>query len=218
MDDSIRSRVARATVTVVNNEELGNDGRGFFVRGRYVLTAAHCIPWTSDGTMALQDSIPVTVIAADGRRLDGQVLAIEPISDIAVIGNLEADDAFEGDSLEIDSSEGLVLCDDRLTDEKFLVHVFTHQREWVSGQAACFDDIRAKLSVKTEPAVPPGSSGSAIINDRGEVVGVVSAGGELKCGTADKSNSASPDIVPRPSQCLPVWLWQAIKAAEEGDK
>ena len=79
MDDSIQSRVARATVTVINDEKSGAKGRGFLVHGGYILTAAHCIPWTLEGTMTLEDCILVTLIATDDRRLRGQVLAVEPV-------------------------------------------------------------------------------------------------------------------------------------------
>ncbi len=95
---------------------------------------------------------------------------------IAVIGCHDAGDAFE-ESPEFDrvakSVDGLTLCNGEFPiGEEFPVHIFTHQHEWISGHAARWAEPGATLFVKTKPTVPGGTSGSAIVNDNGEVVGI----------------------------------------------
>ena len=86
MDNANRNRIKRATVTVIGNEESGVIGRGFFVAGEYIVTAAHCLPWSCEGSMLDCMGTHVEIITADGSRLLGKVVSVDPISDIAVIG------------------------------------------------------------------------------------------------------------------------------------
>jgi S1-C subfamily serine protease len=212
MDDSTRNRIRLATVTVINDEEAGSKGRGFVVPGSYIVTAAHCVPWSVEGLMALDDYFLVKIITADGIRLTGQVVAVEPVSDIAVIGSpdnqtfIEEAEAFDK---FVASVKGLPLCSDEFAScQKVLVHILTHSGEWLSGHSSQWGDNAPTLYVETDPTIPAGTSGSAIVNDCGAVVGVVSNSSESEGTTAGCGTCA------RPCQSLPVWLWRAIKAAE----
>jgi S1-C subfamily serine protease len=214
-----RSRVARATVTIFKDEESGPIGQGFLVHGGYILTAAHCVPWSGEGQMPLGEYFLVTVIAADGRRLTGQVVAVEPVSDIAVIGSPDGQ-TFSSQATDFDnyleSTEGLILCkDDFPFGAGFPVQIYTHTAEWISGEATQWGENVPTLSFETKPPVVAGTSGSAIVNDRGEVVGVVSSASE----TAEEAGDSDvyDGTCARPCQSLPVWLWRAIKSAEKGD-
>ena len=92
------------------------------------------------------------------------------------------------------------------------MYVLTHRGKWISGQVTQqYDQTTATLFVEMKFLVPGGTSGSAIVNGRGEVVGVVSNATE---SIGDNKNESNIGTCPRPCQCLPVWLWRAIKAAE----
>jgi S1-C subfamily serine protease len=164
----------------------------------------------------LGDFFLVTIIAADGSRLKGQVVAVEPVSDIAVIGSLDSQDfPNEADAFDefVDSTEGLILSADEFPfGEGFPVHIFTHKEEWISGSATQWCENAQTLFVETSPAVSGGTSGSAVLNDRGEVVGVVSTASEPADETEDVGTNDGKCA--RPCHSLPVWVWQAIKRAE----
>ncbi|MGA2618344.1 MAG: serine protease [Thermoguttaceae bacterium] len=199
----------------VTDRITGNTGRGFVVHGGYILTAAHCVPWDCQGGMALDKPFSINVITANNITLTGHVVAVEPVSDIAVIGS--PDDRFPGIARSFESftetAEALMLCADEFPlDEEFPVHIFTRLAEWLPGKAAQ-QKKRSILSVTTAPTVPDGTSGSAIVNDKGEVVGVVSNSSELVSG-GSATQEPGDGTCARPCQALPVWLWRAIKVAE----
>ena len=182
MDDSIRHRVTIATVTVLNNEEP--DGRGFLVHGGYILTAAHLVPWGRECEMVLGFPFLVTIVTADGRRLKGEVVAVEVASDIAVIASPGHDD-FREERGAFDrfagSTEALILCKDEFPlGKSFPIHIFTHKEEWISGEATQNVEDTPTLVVETHPPVLAGTSGSTIVNDRGKVVGVASTASDSR--------------------------------------
>ena len=211
MDDTIRNRIELATVTVIKADEADIKGRGFVVHGGYILTAAHCVPWNGDGLMALDIPFHVTVVTPHGQRITGRVVAVEPVSDIAVIGSPDCQ-AFYAESNTFDdfveSGERLIVCDDEYPfGEWFPVHVFTHECEWISGKAMYKGDA-STLCFQTRPTIPNGTSGSIFVNDRGEVVGIVSS------STETNGDEPSSGTCGRPCQCLPVWILRAIKEDE----
>ncbi len=206
MDNGKRNRIKRATVTVIGNEESDIIGQGFAVAGEYIVTAAHCLPWSCEGGMLDCTGTHVEIITADGNRLLGKVVTVDPISDIAIIG--PPDSGYFSEEAEIfdrfvKSVEGLLLSGDELPiGQEVLVHVFTHSGEWLSGHASQWSDNAPILHLESL-SIPSGTSGSAIVNDCGEVVGV-----------ASDASTSGDGTCPRPCQSLPVWLWRAIKAAE----
>ena len=220
LNDLIRKQIERATVTVIANEKEDNAGRGFLVQGGYILTAAHCVPWSGDGRMPLGDFFLVKIITADGSRLTGQVVAVEPVSDIAVIGSPD-DQTFYKEAVAFDefaeSVQGLPLCGDEFPfGQDFPIYIFTHLGTWLSGKANQWADNAPTLGVETDQGIVGGTSGSAIVNDCGEVVAVVSTFGGVPTREG-KSECADTGSNPRPCQSLPVWVWRAIKAAESAD-
>ncbi len=93
------NRVAQAIVSFPRG-----GGRGILVPGRMIVTAAHVIHWKADGTMALSDSYVEEMTASDEQVYRVQPLAVESVSDLAVLGALngmvsaefaEAAEAFE---------------------------------------------------------------------------------------------------------------------------
>src|SRR5262245_34683166 len=80
-----RGRVEKATVRV---KESG--GQGVLVPGGFSLTAAHCIKWNGDGAMVLGDYFVEPIETKSGETLRVSPIAVEPISDIAVLGALDS--------------------------------------------------------------------------------------------------------------------------------
>lgn len=210
VDDSNRSRIVGATLTVVKDREYDSKGRGFLVHGGYVLTAAHCVNWSGEGEMALGEDVAVSMIAADGSKLLGRVVAVDPVSDIAVIGSIDdattIEEAQAFDSF-VESNEGLILCKDEFPlGVEFALHIYTHKGEWISGEATQWRENTPTLSWEASPPVLGGTSGSAVVNDHGEVVGVVS--------TASESDGSNHGTCARPCKSLPMWVWEEIMTAE----
>jgi hypothetical protein len=81
---ALAARISRA---VVRLPKLG--GLGVLVPGGFVVTAAHCIGWTSAGPMALGDYYREPIVTADGQELVVAPLAVEPVSDLAVLGAMD---------------------------------------------------------------------------------------------------------------------------------
>jgi hypothetical protein len=145
MENATKERVILATVTVIQNEETGSAGRGFFVHGGYIITAAHCVPWSNEGDMILSSGdFAVKVVTATGSVIRGQIIAVDPASDIAVIAapdNQRHPEEWQSFLTTAESIEPLVLCDDEFASgEAFPAHVFTHQGGWVSGDCEQFGE------------------------------------------------------------------------------
>ena len=64
-------------------------GQGVLVRGGYVLTAAHCIGWTSTGGMVLGD-VWIEQVRFGKQKLKLTPTFVEPVSDIAALGPLDS--------------------------------------------------------------------------------------------------------------------------------
>ena len=209
-----RERTRLATVQVIENEEAGNTGQGFIVHGGYILTAAHCVPWSGQGQMPLRFGyyFLVNMITADGQRLTGQVVAVEPVSDIAVIAspdNQTFPKEAEAFDLFAQSVNPLPLSSKEFPfGQPFQIHILTHTGDWLSGEASQWAENAPTLVTETDPAIEGGTSGSAVLSDTGEVLAVVSTVGNSGDGSAGIGSNA------RPCQSLPVWVWRGIKAAE----
>lgn len=207
-----REQVERATVRL---PEKG--GQGVLVRGGCVLTAAHCIEWNCDGGMALGDHMPVVVEVADGRRFVLEAWAVEPCSDIAILGppddqvyfdEAEAWEAFytEAEAVDVDATEPELF-------EKFPVHVRTHFGTWVSGQGQLCK-LRAQLiGVEAKAGeIQCGTSGGPIVNDHGKLVGIVSQSSE-PCSVGLLSYGLSP----RPHRALPLWVVEELLGEQDDE-
>ena len=134
-------------------------------------------------------------------------LAVEPVNDIAVLG--APDDQEFGN----EADAFLAICDgiepvpiyrsDLAFGDEFPVQVWTHKGTWVTGTETSFGD-QPRWMIVPDQAIEPGTSGGPIINDDGELVGVVSntnnvQGGEMSLGT-----------FPYAALALPVWVCRQI--------
>lgn len=200
---SIYTDVAKATVTF-----LRKGGQGVLVNSNLIITAAHCTNYSCEGEMALGDYF-IEEIKAGGRELKVTPLAVEPVSDIAVLGSLD-DQEFVNEANDFNKfcehTKPVLLCRSEFElFREFRVHIYTHKGIWVTGSAMkCREDAEV-LHVESDEQIEGGTSGGPIINDSGELVSIVS-NFSLATEVLHKSNG----LAPRPHLALPVWLCNRI--------
>lgn len=203
LQENVYTDVAKATVTL-----LGKGGQGVLVSGNHILTAAHCIDFSCEGWMALGDYY-IEKIKTCERELKVAPMAVEPVSDLAVLGSLD-DQVFTKEAEDFEKfckhTKPLPLCRrDFELFQKFRVHIYTHEGEWVTGSAMqCCEDAEI-LSVEADEQIEGGTSGGPIINDSGDLVGIVS-----HFRLAAEAEHKSKGLAPRPHLALPVWVCRRI--------
>ena len=217
MVTEVRARAANATVVVQTKE--GGTGQGVLVPGSFILTAAHCVDWDHNGPMALGDHYIQKIHTASGKDLIVSPYAVEPVSDIAVLGPPDGQ-VFYKESVAFEE-----FCENTLpvsvsTDTYdfgvwFPVSVLSHLGNWISGHAVQYpgDGHVRTLHITTDEPTICGTSGGPIINERGEVVGVFSNAGDVATELNIEHQCGRIGPCPRPHLALPVWAWQAILKA-----
>lgn len=199
----IKPNIEKATVSV-----LKKGGRGVLVNGNFILTAAHCVEFKLDGPMALGEYFIEDIKTVQG-MLKVQPLAIEPISDIAILGPLDDQDAPE------EVKDFMAFCESTMpiplftTDfelfHKFPVYIYTHKGTWIKGSAyQCVKDAE-KLSFEADEQIEYGTSGSPIMNEVGDLVGIIS-----HSSISDTGSGKTDGIFPRPHLTLPIWIVRTI--------
>ncbi len=186
LQQEVRKRVEQATVTINVNSPKSR-ARGIVVSGRFVLTAAHCVPWGGEGCVAedLREEYKFEIEDSNGNKHEARVCAAETVVDIAA---LKVPAAFQPVAhLEIGEVDA---------SPQFPVFIFTHERNWIEGNAVGIDGYHC-LHIQTNRPIRDETSGSAAVNDEGKVIGIVSASLDLDCNVA-------------PIAALPVWLINEI--------
>ena len=201
LDDELRKRVEKATVRFPKR-----GGQGVVVPGSLVLTAAHCIEWDLDGEMTLNENIFLEKINCDGRQIFAGIVVVEPVLDIAVLGEPYGHTFYEESNDYIDTLELIEPIEIRTKDlERYqAIHafIFTHKRTWLEVAVQRSGNDGAPALVITGAPIEPGTSGSPVIDEEGRLIGVVSS-----CGTADPFFHGK---IPRPNIALPVWVVDRI--------
>jgi hypothetical protein len=212
LSEQMQRAIAQACVTIVKPD--GARGRGVLVPGQMVLTAAHCVTYTNDATMALGEHFSEMLQTAQG-ELQVAPLAVEPVTDIAVLGALDYEEfpqEVEAFETWCASTPAVPVCfQDVLLFEPFPVYIYTHIEQWVEARATVTRADLPRLWVEVSAPLESGTSGSPIVTPDGAVIGIV-------------SNTGSRDDVmvcygihPRASLALPAWVLQQIQAEQDDE-
>lgn len=198
LSENVRKSIERATVTI--NDTPGR-GQGVYVPGNYILTAAGCIELKPDRKAPIADHANIS-ITSGGSRFKVFRFVWESNSNIAALGMVSPQVYKEAAAYmnHFERVEPVKLCAD-LPATPFEVHIYTHKKTWVGGTA---EYKGHSIWVHSDPLVCGGENmGSPIINNAGELVGVVSK---------DKLEwkSKTQGINPVPSMVLPVWILNKI--------
>lgn len=198
--------VAQATLRLPRLE-----GQGVVVPGNLILTAAHCIGWTAEGDMALGDFYIEDVETRDGRKLRVQPLALEPVSDVAVLGSLD-DQTFSAEATAFEDfcaeAPWVALCTSEFPlFQPFPVWIRSHEGAWIEGTAQQCAPEALYLAIDTQEQIQRGTSGGPVVNQAGSLIGIVSTYIERECAA----------LVPRPHLAMPARLLRRIlrRQAEE---
>lgn len=213
MTPESRERVEAATVIV--EQEPGRFGQGVLVAGGVILTAAHCVDWDTGGRMELGDCTLVYVKPPSGESFVAEVAFVDPVSGAAALiepGSEvlceESDkfDAFCGSTQPVPIFLGRISVPDMsriIAGEAWpsmKVAIWRHTRSWVDGIAEFIRGApRGVACLKVQGQVPSGTSGGPIVNEAGELLGVVS----------------SDHNFPFLPSALPGWLWKKITDTRE---
>jgi hypothetical protein len=81
--------------------------------------------------------------------------------------------------------------------KKFKIFIYSHERKWITGYAQSCKEGSNMLWIETDGPIKGGTSGSAIVNEKGEIVGIVS-----NASISEKSDGSAP----RPHLSLLVWI------------
>ncbi len=205
MSTDWRARVAAATIAL---PEAG--GQGVLVPGGLVLTVAHALPWEGHGGMALGDYHLVTVKPKNGSPFRLSIYCVEPVSDIAVLGEPDtqvfSQDAQMFDAFRESTASIGVSARDFEPFAHVPVHVLTHHGTWLEGKGIDMPSPDGCGWLEGKEQIEGGTSGGPVVDDTGLLIGLVS-------WFAEGSESLVRDgRMPRPHRALPSWLWARIQA------
>jgi S1-C subfamily serine protease len=96
--------------------------------------------------------------------------------------------------------------------EPFPVYIYTHTETWIEASATIVREEVASLWLDVPGAIEGGTSGSPVVTEQGEVIGIVSLFGSEQDGT----HCVGPQ--PRPARALPVWVLEQILAAQASEE
>jgi hypothetical protein len=208
LKETLRERVAAATVQIA-----GKTGQGVLVPGHLILTAAQCITYGGDGRMGPGNRFVEDVRTADGSLLKVALEAVEPVSGIAALGTPESQtrsaDYDEPDAFFERTAPVQIYWGDLEWSKPYAAYIYTHKREWLSAKVRRWGQTGQLISLDAARGIEFGSSGGPVVNESGQLLGVVSQGG----GTDGQALLADP--IPRPSLVLPIWIANRIRKAEE---
>ena len=159
-------------------------GSGVIVsRDGYVLTNNHVV----------DQGVEVTVTMPDQRELRAKVIATDPATDIAVL-KIDAQNLPTlpwGDSSQLKVAEWVLAIGNPFQlNQSVTLGIVSATGRRLEGRLATYEDF-----IQTDAAINPGNSGGALVNARGELIGINTAifsetGGYQGIGFAVPSNLA----------------------------
>ena len=162
--------------------------------------------------MTLGDPFIERIVTHGGRELFVMPLAVEPIADIAVLGISDSQTfAAEEEALEdfcAQTAPVALSTADREVFESFAVHIRTHDGGWIQGLAQQTCPEAHLFWVNANQQVKGGTSGGPVLDDEGQLVGLVSHFSEA---ASDGRLSNGP--IPRPHLTVPPWLLLRINGS-----
>jgi len=194
--------VKQATVYLLTKG--GGRGRGVLVSGNLILTAAHCTTFDTSGAMAL-DHHRIEVIRVGRLTLKVAPYVVEPVRDIAVLGSLDNQAFFE----EVEVFEAFcerthpvpLRIEPYKIRQPFDVYILNRDGNWTKGTATFWNEDGCSVCIEPRKKIKGGASGGPIVNDAGELVGIVSVSGET---------GSLVGLAPFPYRALPVWIRDRI--------
>ena len=205
LTEEIRRLVENATVRLP-----ATGGQGVLVEGGVILTAAHCIEWDGHGAMVLGDHFLTDVTTRDGRAHQVAPLAVEPVTDIAVLGALDGQtfyDKCEAFEEWCEQTPGVRV--GRVEYPLFTpipVYVLSHEGGWLPGTVQQCREEAQMLALEMILPIKSGTSGGPIVDGSGALLGIVSnAGGSDAVEAGGRSGNC-----PRPHLALPVWVCRTV--------
>jgi hypothetical protein len=217
MSAKVAKRKGRAAVdprwkeiVVAATVRTESGGQGVLVPGPFILTAAHCITYTISGGMVLGDHIIEKVTSRDGTVLKVGPLAVEPVSDIAVLGSLDNQTFYK----EAQAFEAFcaatppvpVAMDVFEVAVPTPAFVLSHKGHWINAAATAYRPELASLCMEADEQIEGGTSGGPVVTAAGRLLGVVSHSSE--------TGGACDGLIPRASMALPAWVIKGILAAQ----
>jgi len=169
---SIAQAVTPAVVGITNAQ-----GGGFLSRTGEEMTGSGVIFDSTNGYIVtnnhvVQGASRILVTLADGRELSAELVGRDPYTDLAVLRiqapNLVA--ANFGDSDQVNVGETAVAIGNPL-GMKFARSVTVGVISGLNRQLTT-DEGNAYQLIQTDAAINPGNSGGALVNDRGEIIGI----------------------------------------------
>lgn len=200
MPTSRETRHRKVEEAIVRISRLG--GRGVLL-GEVIVTAAHCISFELEGGMVLGDYYIEEIETRHGERLKVAPLAVEPVADIALLGCLDPQ-AFDDEARQFEAycerTRPVPLARGPMPQGKeFVVWVLNANGKWAEAQATVINDVSPHIWIESHDQIKGGASGGPILNQRGELVAIVSHTSVPATGGSSSGSN------PRPLRALPVW-------------
>ena len=209
LTDEIKQKIEAATVKIIMEDD--GFGSGVLIPGRMILTATHCVQHTADGGMAIGDYYIETLETSQG-FLKAAPIMVECVSDLAVLGGLDGQEFWDELTAFDAFCETVEPVGIHLKEVHpcmpFPAYLRTREGEWMSGEATIFNAASPIIAVAFSHAIPAGTSGSPIVNDDGQIVGIVSNSSE------NPNRIQSSGSHPFPAMVLPWWILKRIRTGQ----